>query len=199
MQLTLFVRGVLFRLLSKPCPPDELSNTMRELLLYRSKVLHDNNSLDRIMNEVVRSFTSVLAAALPLYFGRSQRVMRMASEIGRLLKLVLFGEWTPACLFALGFATLPPEVQLRAYRNEDVKDHELEIINSFGSFSKEMLSNIPRMDEVMGVVDLIGLNYCEPDQDDNDAAKLASVIRLARHYDFYASKGQNRPMILNPY
>ena len=192
-----FVRkGGAFRLLSKPCPPDELSNTIEEALLYRSKVLHDNNSLDRIMNEVVRSFTSVLAAALPLYFGRSQRVMRMASEIGRLLKLRSLWRMDPACAFShLGFATLPPEVQLRAYRNEDVKDHELEIINSFGSFSKEMLSNIPRMDEVMGVVDLIGLNYCEPDQDDNDAAKLASVIRLARHYDFYASKGQNRPMI----
>ena len=47
----------------------------------------------------------------------------------------------------------------------------------------------------MRVVDLISVDYEETLEDDNDTAKLASVIRLAKHYDFYASIGEKRPMI----
>ena len=73
----------------------------------------------------------------------------------------------------------------------------MELIDSFEDFTREMLSSIPNMSEVMKVVDLIGKDYEESNQDDNDTAKLASVIRIAKHYDFYASKGQNRPQIFD--
>lgn len=194
-----FVRhGDAFRLLSKPCPPDELIENIDAALIRYNQILADDHTLGEIMNSVVRSFTSVLAAALPLYFGRSQRVMRMATEIASELRLRSNWRLVPACVFShLGFTTLPPDVQLRAYQNEGVKPHELELITSFGEFTAEMLSSIPKMNEVMKVVDLIGEDYHESNDDDKDSAKLASVIRLAKHYDFYASKGQNRPMIFN--
>ena len=192
-----FVRqGGAFRLLSKPCPPDELIENIDAALLHYNEVVADDHTLGEIMNSVVRSFTSVLAAALPLYFGRSQRVMRMATEIAKKLRLRSIWRIDSACVFShLGFATLPPDVQLRAYQNEGVKPHELELIGSFGDFTREMLSTIPKMHEVMKVVDLISEDYCDSNDDDKDSAKLASVIRLAKHYDYYASKGQNRPMI----
>ena len=192
-----FVRqGGAFRLLSKPCPPDELIENIDAALLHYNEVVADDHTLGEIMNSVVRSFTSVLAAALPLYFGRSQRVMRMATEIAKKLRLRSIWRIDSACVFShLGFATLPPDVQLRAYQNEGVKPHELELIGSFGDFTREMLSTIPKMGEVMKVVDLISEDYCDSNDDDKDSAKLASVIRLAKHYDYYASKGQNRPMI----
>lgn len=111
--------------------------------------------------------------------------MRMASEIGKYLRLRSVWRSDPACVFShLGFATLPPDVQLRAYRNERVKPHEMELISSFEDFTKEMLASIPKMSEVMKVVDLIGQDYKKTEQDDNDTAKLASVNRLAKHYDF---------------
>ena len=120
----------------------------------------------------------------------------MATEIAKKLRLRSIWRIDSACVFShLGFATLPPDVQLRAYQNEGVKPHELELIGSFGDFTREMLSTIPKMGEVMKVVDLISEDYCDSNDDDKDSAKLASVIRLAKHYDYYASKGQNRPMI----
>ena len=189
-------KGEVFRLLSKPCPPDKLIENVEDALFHFGQLQDENHSLGSILNAVVRSFTSVLAASLPLYFGRSQRVMRMASELGESLRLRSLWRSDPACVFShLGFATLPPDVQLRAYRNEGVKPHEIQLIGSFDDFTREMLSSIPKMSEVMRVVDLIGQDYRESDQDDNDSAKLASLIRLAKHYDFYASKGQNRPQI----
>lgn len=192
-----FVRkGGAFRLLSKPCPPAELIENIDAALLYYKQVVEEDHSLGHIMNSVVRSFTSVLAAALPLYFGRSQRVMRMATEIAKKLGLRSIWRLDPACVFShLGFATLPPDVQLRAYQNEGVKPHELELISNFGEFTKEMLSSIPKMHEVMNVVDLISEDYNNSNDDNKDSAKLASVIRLSKHYDFYASRGQSRPMI----
>ena len=178
-------KGKVFRLLSKPCPPEKLVESIEDALFHLAQIEDENHSLGATMNAVVRSFTAVLAAALPLYFGRSQRVMRMASEIGKYLRLRSVWRSDPACVFShLGFATLPPDVQLRAYRNEGVKPHEMELISSFEDFTKEMLSSIPKMSEVMKVVDLIGQDYKKTEQDDNDTAKLASVNRLAKHYDF---------------
>ena len=190
------LKGGAFRLLSKPCPPAELIENIESALLHYNQMMADDHTLGEIMNSVVRSFTSVLAAALPLYFGRSQRVMRMSTEIAKKLRLRSIWRLDPACVFShLGFATLPPDVQLRAYQNEGIKPNELELIRSFGEFTREMLSSIPKMHEVMKVVDLISEDYHIANDDEQDSAKLASVIRLAKHYDFYASKGQNRPMI----
>jgi CheY-like chemotaxis protein len=189
-------RGGVFRLLSKPYSTKELIKHINDALALHIKLAEEDHSLGMIMNAVVRSFTSVLAAALPLHFGRAQRVMRMASEIGQELRLRSIWRLDPACVFShLGFATLPPEVQLRAYNNEGLKPKEIKLIASFDGFTKEMLSSIPKMDEVMRVVDLISVNYKEPLEDDNDTAKLASVIRLAKHYDFHACIGEKRPMI----
>ena len=191
-------KGGGFRLLSKPCPPSELIEHIEDALFHFQQVEDENHSIGNVMNAVVRSFTAVLAAALPLYFGRSQRVMRMASEIGRYLRLKSHWRSDPACVFShLGFATLPPEVQLRAYQNEGVKPNEMQLIDGFENFTRELLYSIPNMSEVTKVVDLIGQDYEESSQNDNDTAKLASVIRIAKHYDFYASKGQNRPQIFD--
>ena len=110
-------KGGGFRLLSKPCPPNELIEHIEDALFHFEQVEDENHSIGNVMNAVVRSFTAVLAAALPLYFGRSQRVMRMASEIGEYLRLRSLWRSDPACVFShLGFAALPPEVQLRAYQ-----------------------------------------------------------------------------------
>lgn len=189
-------KGGAFRLLSKPCPPKELIIHLNDALVRHVQIVDEDHSLGVIMNAVVRSFTSVLAASLPLYFGRAQRVMRMASEIGKDLSLRAIWRLDPACVFShLGFATLPPDVQLRAYNNEGLKSHEIELIENFDGFTKEMLSSIPKMGDVMSVVNLIGTDYIEPDEDDNDTTKLASVIRLAKHYDYYASLGHKRPAI----
>ena len=75
-----FVRqGGAFRLLSKPCPPDELIENIDAALLHYNEVVADDHTLGEIMNSVVRSFTSVLAAALPLYFGSNQEVQNLES------------------------------------------------------------------------------------------------------------------------
>ena len=139
---------------------------------------------------------AVLAACIAVIFWAISTSDANGFRTWGILRLRSLWRSDPACVFShLGFATLPPDVQLRAYRNEGVKPHEIQLIGSFDDFTREMLSSIPKMSEVMRVVDLIGQDYRESDQDDNDSAKLASLIRLAKHYDFYASKGQNRPQI----
>ena len=77
------LKGGAFRLLNKPCPPAELIENIESALLHYNQMIANDHTLGEIMNSVVRSFTSVLAAALPLYFGRSQRVMRMSTEIAK--------------------------------------------------------------------------------------------------------------------
>ena len=114
-----FVRhGDAFRLLGKPCPPDELIENIDAALIRYNQILTDDHTLGEIMNSVVRSFTSLTATTI--VFCRSQRVMRMATEIASKLRLIKLRLSLPA-FFSPRFATLPPDVQLRAYQNEEVK------------------------------------------------------------------------------
>lgn len=80
------------------------------------------------MNGAMRAMTSILAAAKPVFFGRSQCLKRMAFELAKELKLK--GQWRLrlASTFSfLGYLTLPDEIQMKIYRNEDLP-HEIDRI-----------------------------------------------------------------------
>ena len=62
------LKGGAFRLLSKPCPPDELIENIESALLHYNQMMADDHTLGEIMNSVVRSFTSVLASSSALVF-----------------------------------------------------------------------------------------------------------------------------------
>ena len=54
-------KGGGFRLLSKPCPPNELIEHIEDALFHFEQVEDENHSIGNVMNAVVRSFTAVLA------------------------------------------------------------------------------------------------------------------------------------------
>jgi len=185
--------GAIFRLIGKPCPTEDLEENLNQALKQYRTVRAEKDMLEQTMNGAVRAITSILAASKPLFFGRSQRVKKLAFELASELKLSDDWRLELASTFSyLGYLTLPDEVQEKLYNNEKVPDEIMDVVKVFPNFAKEILKGIPRLEEITPIIYLIGKDYEEPVSGKDDSAKLASVIRLSQHYDHYASDGYSR-------
>jgi response regulator RpfG family c-di-GMP phosphodiesterase len=185
--------GAIFRLIGKPCPTEYLEENLNQALRQYRTVRAEKDMLEQTMNGAVRAITSILAASKPLFFGRSQRVKKLAFELANELELPDDWRLELASTFSyLGYLTLPDEIQEKLYNNEKVSEEIMDVVKVFPNFAKEILKGIPRLEEITPIIYLIDEDYKEPDSAQDDSAKLASVIRLSQHYDHHASDGYSR-------
>ena len=131
-------------------------------------------------------------------FGRSQRVKKLAFELAEALNLSSDWRLELAATFSyLGYLTLPDEVQEKLYNNEDLPSEVMDVVKVFPNFANEIVKGIPRLEDIIPIIFLIEKDYEKLEDDGDDSAKLASVIRLAQHYDRHASDGYSRSDIFN--
>ena len=108
--------GAIFRLIGKPCPTEDLEENLNQALKQYRTVRAEKDMLEQTMNGAVRAITSILAASKPLFFGRSQRVKKLAFELANELKLPDDWRLELASTFSyLGYLTLPDEIQEKLY------------------------------------------------------------------------------------
>ena len=186
-------RGGIFRLIGKPCPTELMVENLDQALKQYRTIRAEKDMLEQTMNGVVRAITTILAASKPLFFGRSERVKQLAFDLAKELNLTEDWRLELASTFSyLGYLTLPDEVQEKLYNNEDVPDEIMDVVKVFPNFANGILKAIPRLEEITPIISRIDEDYEASDSDDDDSAKLASLIRLAKHYERYASDGYSR-------
>ena len=186
-------RGGIFRLIGKPCPTELMVENLDQALKQYRTIRAEKDMLEQTMNGVVRAITTILAASKPLFFGRSERVKQLAFDLAKELNLTEDWRLELASTFSyLGYLTLPDEVQEKLYNNEDVPDEIMDVVKVFPNFANGILKAIPRLEEITPIISRIDEDYQSADSGADDSAKLASLIRLAKHYERYASDGYSR-------
>jgi DNA-binding NarL/FixJ family response regulator len=186
-------RGGIFRLIGKPCPTDVMVENLDQALKQYRTIRAEKDMLEQTLNGTVRAITTILAASKPLFFGRSERVKKLAFLVAKELKLAEDWRLELASTFShLGYLTLPDEVQEKLYNHEDLPEEIMAVVKVFPNFANGILKGIPRLDEITPIIDLIDQDYEESSSSDDVSAKLASLIRLAKHYERYASDGYSR-------
>jgi CheY-like chemotaxis protein len=186
-------RGGIFRLIGKPCPTELMVENLDQALKQYRTIRAEKDMLEQTMNGVVRAITTILAASKPLFFGRSERVKQLAFDLAKKLNLTEDWRLELASTFSyLGYLTLPDEVQEKLYNNEDVPDEIMDVVKVFPNFANGILKAIPRLEEITPIISRIDEDYQSADSGADDSAKLASLIRLAKHYERYASDGYSR-------
>ena len=81
--------GNVFRMLSKPCPPERLIKVLNDGLEQHDLVKSKRILLDQTLRGAVDALAESLSTAKPLFFGRVQRVRRMANELAEKLTIRL--------------------------------------------------------------------------------------------------------------
>jgi CheY-like chemotaxis protein len=188
-------RGEIFRLLGKPCPPDTLEKNLQQALRQYQLVSAEKELLEKTLNGAIGAMTSLLSAANPLFFGRAQRVKSLARDIAKEIRVAHEWRLEVASDFCyLGYLTLPEDSQQKVYDGEILSTDLKKVIAGFPTFVSQLLADIPRLNRIRKIIELIGVSH-EKSQDDSEESKIASIISLAQKYDQMDSKGHSKSEI----
>ena len=188
--------GQIFRLLGKPCPPDNMKEHINAALRQYELIRAEKDMLEQTLNGAVRAMTSILAASKPLFFGRAQRVKEVAFNLAELLDVDDPWRLELAATFSyLGHVGLPDNIQEDVYKQNALPGEVREIMDGFPSFISGILGGIPRLADIPEIIKSIDSDYNPLVIDKTGIRKLASILRFARDYDHYASEGRSNAKI----
>jgi response regulator RpfG family c-di-GMP phosphodiesterase len=177
--------GRLFRFLTKPCNTDTLARSLEAALEQYRLVTAEKELLRGTLQGSIKVLTDILAQVNPEAFGRSERLKRHVKDV--VARLGLKDTWKyelAAMLSQIGCIFIPEDV-VRKSRTGQLTAKEREIFATHPAVGAELLSNIPRLEDVREIVQF---------QEESLAAapkqpKGARILKICLDYDGLESRG----------
>lgn len=189
--------GHVFRMLSKPCPPDRLIRSLEDGVRQHELIIGEKVLLEQTLKGAVDALTQALAVAKPLFFGRAQRVRRMASELADILGEPSKWRIEVAAIFSqIASFTLPESVAEDVYHKKELTPEVKEIVARFPEVTEQMLEKIPRLEEVREILARIDVQPRFVLPDEKGVRRAASIIKVALDYDYYEELGYDAALIV---
>lgn len=191
--------GQVFRLLNKPCEPDDLRLAITEGHKHHQLITAERDLLERTLSGSVKVLVDVLALSHPQAFAASQRTRLWARKMVKALGWS--GGWEiglGAMLWPLGDIVLPDEVIAKRDAGETLSEDDRAALDHAPEAAHALITNIPRLS---GVADIIrrcrqGFDGSGPPGDGlrgteqpKGARLLRVLIDLAAHPDTTTPEG----------
>lgn len=141
--------GQIFRFLTKPCPPEIFNRALKEGIEMYRLITSEKELLDKTLKGSIKVLIDILSIANPEAFSRSSRVRKIANKIASRLKLS--NAWQvdlAASLSQIGCVTVPLEILSKKYTSQPLSKSETEIFAKQFQIGSDLLSNIPRLEEI---------------------------------------------------
>ena len=189
--------GNVFRMLSKPCPPETLIKVLKDGLAQHDLVISKRILLDQTLRGAVDALAQSLSTAKPLFFGRAQRVRRMAKEIGEKLKVPNAWRLDVASVFSqLSYISIPESVSEDVYHNRKLSLEVKEMVKKLPEDTQKIIQKIPGLEEVGEILNKLDIQYRFEVLDHDGIRLSASILRVALDYDYYEQQGHDRNLIV---
>jgi response regulator RpfG family c-di-GMP phosphodiesterase len=153
-------RGSVFRFLSKPCEPEELTATLDTALKQYELITTEKALLNQTLNGSLQVLTDILAMLDPDAFGQAQLRRSVVREVA--VQLGLASTWDveiAALLAEIGLVTLPSVLREKVRTRQVLTDNESQLVNRVPEFSARLLGSIPRLESVARAVLYQNKNY----------------------------------------
>lgn len=179
------------RVLTKPCPPELLSEAIDEAI-HRAKLENvERELLDRTLSGTVDLLIDILGLVRPQAVSRAHRITGYVRRICHALNHPVSWELDLAAMLSqVGFVVLPPDAIL------DVADLEVATLEERRvELAAELLMRIPRMESVAALIR--GQTASEPVRLDDDQAVWAcrelnaEILRLAVRFEDLSTAGRS--------
>ena len=120
--------GGIFRLLNKPCSSEKLKENLEQALRQYNLIRAEKELLEETLNGSVSALISLFSASKPLFFGRAQRVKKLAVKLADRLGMDDIWRIEFATFFLLGLSD-SPDNELEKFTTEkgfpgSPNDHE---------------------------------------------------------------------------
>jgi response regulator RpfG family c-di-GMP phosphodiesterase len=145
--------GNIFRLLTKPCPPDILNKALAAGIKQYQLVTAERELLEKTLNGSIKVLGEVLSLVNPEAFGRASRITRYVRQI--VWKMGQLEEWqieTAAMLSQIGWILLPEETLKKIYGGLKLTGEEERIFQMHPSIASGLIGKIPRMENIAEII-----------------------------------------------
>jgi response regulator RpfG family c-di-GMP phosphodiesterase len=171
-------RGQIFRFLTKPCPPEELTAALEASVNQHRLITVEKVLLEQTLVGSVRALTEVLALVNPEVFGATMRqharVRAVADRMG------LADAWhveVASMLGSVGLAVLPSDVATKLQAGAQLETSEQAMANQVPEVVERVLSHIPRLENVRAL--LKSYDVLRPQRAPDASAPIGARILLA--------------------
>lgn len=189
--------GSIFRMLSKPCPPEMLIRVLNDGLAQHDLIKSKRILLDQTLRGAVDALAQSLSTAKPLFFGRAQRVRRIANELAEMIKLEDAWRVDIASIFSqLAYISLPESVSEDVYYKKDLTSSVKEMVRKFPDDTQKLIEKIPGLEEVGEILEKLAIQHRFESEDGSGIRKAASILRVALDFDYYEEQGHDRSLIV---
>ena len=189
--------GNVFRMLSKPCPPERLIQSLYAGLRQHELIVGEKVLLEQTLKGAVDALSQALATAKPLFFGRAQRVQRLAGELAERLQEPNKWRIEVASIFSqIASITLPEAISEDVYHKRELSKEVQEIVGRFPEVTEQMLEKIPRLEEVREIIGKIDLQPRFEIADEGGIRRAASIIKVALDFDHYEELGYEKAVVV---
>ena len=189
--------GSIFRMLSKPCPPEMLIRVLNDGLAQHDLIKSKRILLDQTLRGAVDALAQSLSTVKPLFFGRAQRVRRIANELAEMIKLEDAWRVDIASIFSqLAYISLPESVSEDVYYKKDLTSSVKEMVRKFPEDTQKLIEKIPGLEEVGEILEKLAIQHRFETEDGSGIRKSASILRVALDFDYYEEQGHDRSLIV---
>ncbi len=179
--------GQIFRFLTKPCPPKQLHNTLKDAARQHHLLTAERDLLEKTLHGSIKALTDVLALTNAVAFGRATRIRQIVSELCDALDISQRWHLEVAAMVSqLGAITLPEETAKKLYYGEELSTGEQQLVESLPEVVARLLGNIPRLEPVLAL--LAGLGKKHPRDTAGNSQEL-DLLRIALDFDALITRG----------
>jgi response regulator RpfG family c-di-GMP phosphodiesterase len=195
--------GQIFRLLLKPCAPDNFIASVKAGIRQYELVTSERDLLQKTLKGSIKILTDLLAVINPDSFSQSNRISVLTRKFA--LELELINAWElelAGALCRIGCVTVPPEVLESWMKGKPLDDRQQHMISSVGKIGHHLLRNIPRLEKIAEGI----LYQSTPFQPVNPAANtpkgtdiplIGRILKIVIDYDRFLTIDQNSKTTLN--
>jgi response regulator RpfG family c-di-GMP phosphodiesterase len=135
-----------FRILTKPCSPMELHETVAEGIRYYETVVAGNAELQQTLDGQVKALTEILSQVSPQSFRRAQAVRQGIRQLAFYFDVINPWEIEVAAILArIGEVTLPMGLPAKAHNKEPLTSEEQKSWEHVPETGEKLISYIPRL------------------------------------------------------
>ncbi len=142
-------KGGIFRFLVKPCDSESLEIAIKDGIDQFHLIRAEKELLEKTLAGSVKVFSDILALVNPAAFSRASRVQKYCRQVAESLDRENVWRFELAALLSqVGCVALPTDTLAKLNAGADLTADEQKMYARHPSLGAELLSNIPRLEEV---------------------------------------------------
>ncbi|MGD0653968.1 MAG: HD domain-containing phosphohydrolase [Thermoguttaceae bacterium] len=194
--------GHIFRFMTKPCPPEVFAKALEAGIAQYRLVTAEHELLSQTLSGSIKVLTDVLGLVNPAAFGRSSRVHRLVQQLCR--EMGLRRAWLieiAAMLSHIGCVIIQETTLSKVFQGQVLSADEEKVFLTHPQTARELLSHIPRLEEVVEIIVHQNDLYRDKEKYLHDARAEdiilgGYILKLALDWDTLISSGLSNDLAM---